>query len=96
MDNEKKIGIAGLAIFCVGLGLLFFVFYLAYQPFHDPTMLTFVKTSPTGGEGEIFNRLFTNIILVLVAISLGALAIMGGAAGKIASKGIGLFKSRKS
>jgi len=40
--------------------------------------------------------LFTNIILVLVAISLGALAIIDGAAGKIASKGIGLFKSRKS
>jgi len=34
--------------------------------------------------------------LVLVAISLGALAIIDGAAGKIASKGIGLFKSRKS
>ena len=49
---EKKIGIAGLAIFCVGLGLLFFVFYLAYQPFQDPTMLTFVKTSPAGGEGK--------------------------------------------
>jgi len=94
MDNEKKIGIPGLAIFCVGLGLLFFVFYLAYQLFQDPTMLTFVKTSPAGGEGEIFNRLFTNIILV--AISLVALAIMGGAAGKIASKGIELFKSRKS
>ena len=37
--------------------------------------------------------MFTNIILVLVAISLGALAIIDGAAGKIASKGIGLFKS---
>ena len=35
-------------------------------------------------------------LLVLVAISLGALAIIDGAAGKIASKGIGLLKSRKS
>ena len=50
MDNEKKIGIPGLTIFCVGIGLLFFVFYLAYQLFQDPTMLTFVKTSP--GEGR--------------------------------------------
>ncbi|RLG99283.1 hypothetical protein DRO38_07935 [Candidatus Bathyarchaeota archaeon] len=52
MDNEKKIGIPGLAIFCVGLGLLFFTFYLAYQLFQDPTVLTFVKTSP-GGRGDI-------------------------------------------
>ncbi|RJS69594.1 hypothetical protein CW714_08435 [Methanophagales archaeon] len=52
MDNEKKIGIPGLAIFCVGLGLLFFVFYLAYQLFQDPTVLTFVKTSPAGGKGR--------------------------------------------
>ncbi len=30
MDSEKKIGNSGLIIFCVGLGLLIFVFYLAY------------------------------------------------------------------
>ncbi len=93
MDNETKIGIPGLAIFCVGLGLLFFVFHIAYQLFQDPTMLTFVETSPAGGEAEMFNQLFTNVILV--AISLAALAIMGGVGGKVASKGIELFKSRK-
>ena len=88
MDNEKKIGIPGLAIFCVGLGLLIFVFYLAYLLFQDPTMLALREMSMDP------NQFFTNIIFV--TISLVALAIMGGVAGKIASKGIELFKSRKS
>jgi len=39
--------------------------------------------------------LFTNIILVLVAISLGALAIIDGAAGKIASKRLDSLRAGK-
>lgn len=97
MDNKNEIGIPGLVIFCVGLGLLFFVFYLAYHLFQDPTLFAFTETSQAG-EGEMmaldFNRFFTNILYVI--ISFAALAIMGSAAGRIASKGIELFKSRKS
>jgi len=87
MDNEKKIGIPGLIIFCVGLGLLIFVFYLAYLLFQDPTLLVWEEM------GMDLSRFFTNILYA--SISLVALAIMGGVAGKIASKGIEFFKSRK-
>lgn len=87
MDNEKKIGILGLIIFCVGLGLLIFVFYLAYLLFQDPTLLVWEEM------GMDLSQFFTNILYA--SISLVALAIMGGVAGKIASKGIEFFKSRK-
>jgi hypothetical protein len=87
MEEEQKIGISGLSIFCVGLGLLFFVLYIAYTLFQDPHLLDFIAS---GGEEVFFNN------ILLTAISLVALAIMGGVSGKIASKGVELFKSRKS
>ena len=92
--EEKKIAVSGILIFSVGLGLLFFVFSLAYQVFEDPLLLSFIETSSTGGgEGIDLNRLFTG--LVYVAVVFAALWVMGSVAGRIASKGIELFNSRK-
>jgi len=89
MDSEKEIGIVGFASFCAGLGLLIFVLYYVYLLILDPPFLylkTFVYPYP--------ERYFPNMLSD--AISLAALAIMGVVAGKIASKGIKLFRSRKS
>ena len=93
MDSEKIIVNSGLAILCAGVILLILVFYLAYQLFQDPTLLTFAEVPQTpSGEPDI-SQFFTNIIYT--SISLVALAIMGSVSGRIASKGIELFKSRK-
>lgn len=90
MDSEKKIGIVGFTSFCVGVGLLIFVFYLVYLLILDPPFLYIEKMI----YEPYAERYFTNILYDV--ISLVSLVIMGGASGKIASKGIKLFKSSKS
>ena len=94
-DEEKKIALSGILIFSVGLGLLFFVFSLAYQVFEDPLFLSFIEDSLRGGgERMDLNQLFTGLVYVAVVYCLRSW-VMGSVAGRIASKGIELFKSRK-
>jgi len=90
MDSEKKIGISGLAVFCVGLGLVLFVLYLIYLLTLDPPFLYFKEML----DDPYSERYFPYVLYD--SISLVALAIMGIVAGKIAFKGIKLFRSRKS
>ncbi len=95
MMKRRRLLFQGFLSSLLGLGLLFFVFSLAYQVFEDPLFLSFIEDSLRGGgESMDLNQLFTG--LVYVAVVFAALWVMGSVAGRIASKGIELFKSRKS
>jgi len=93
--KRRRLLFQGFLSSLLGLGLFFFVFSLAYQVFEDPLFLSFIEDSLRGGgERMDLNQLFTGLVYVAVVYCLRSW-VMGSVAGRIASKGIELFKSRK-
>ncbi|MFW6040518.1 MAG: hypothetical protein ACOC85_01635 [Thermoplasmatota archaeon] len=88
--KEKIIGqSSGLVVFIIGILLLLFTFYLAYNIFMDPTSLErFLEVVPEAQE-EMLGDLF-GMIIYFVAVAL--LFAMGVIAGMIAKHGIGMFR----
>jgi hypothetical protein len=87
MDKEKKIGIAGLAFFCSGVGLLIFLFYLGYLLFQDPALLSL------GEMGMKYNLFFQNILYA--SMFFVVIVILGIVAGKMTSEGIKILEDKK-
>lgn len=89
MDRENiNLGI-GLGVFFLGVGLLIFAFYLAYQAFTDPNILGgFARFVRMPAEAQITNA----AIYILAALLLW---VMGSVGGRIAKHGLNMYMSRK-
>ena len=91
---EKKIerfgSISGLAMFFLGIGLLCLTFFLAYSAFADPSgLVRFEGLIPISGDE------FAKALKVLAYfVAIGLLWVMGSVAGRIATHGMRMFRSK--
>ncbi|MDH7601388.1 MAG: hypothetical protein QHI38_04495 [Armatimonadota bacterium] len=80
--------ITGMAVFMAGIGLLAFVFLIAYHWFKTPSAAIVASPNPNTGAST-FSQLGKSVLVILEKMAL--LVVMTIAASLVASRGVQLY-----